>query len=201
MRSGGFLITAILLFALTLGMSLYVWQLRKREIRAHRITSLETASHIVPPLTSNTNEQITLYVAYDDPGELRTESISIPAVSNPQQRAEAILTALLNVYTAKESSHPLAASSEIRNVFMLDSGAAVVDLNSALADSQVSGALAEELTICSMIETLAKNVPGVSRVKFLVDGKERDTLAGHVDLADFYEVSETDQLVKQLSLP
>jgi spore germination protein GerM len=199
MRFGGFLITATLLFALTLGMSVYVWQLRRRELRAHRVSSINQTSHVTPPVTSNATEDITLYVAYDDPGELRTETLSIPAVSNPQQRAETILRALLNVYTAKESPHPLAVSSEIRNVFLIDRGTAVVDLNSELVGSQVSGVLAEELTVLSMVETLAKAFPDVLRVKFLVDGKERDTLAGHVDLANFYEVSQTDELVKQLS--
>jgi hypothetical protein len=36
-------------------------------------------------------------------------------------------------------------------------------------------------------------------VKVLVDGKDRDTLAGHVDLSDFFDVTAVNQLVSQLS--
>jgi hypothetical protein len=49
-----------------------------------------------------------------------------------------------------------------------------------------------------MIETLAANIPGLARVKILVDGKERDTLAGHADLSGFYDVPQVEELAKEL---
>jgi len=35
-------------------------------------------------------------------------------------------------------------------------------------------------------------------VKILVDGKERDTLAGHADLSNFYDVPAITQVAAQL---
>jgi hypothetical protein len=35
-------------------------------------------------------------------------------------------------------------------------------------------------------------------VKILVDGKERETLAGHADLTDFYDVTAVNQVSAQL---
>jgi hypothetical protein len=35
-------------------------------------------------------------------------------------------------------------------------------------------------------------------VKIVVDGKERDTLAGHADLSDFYDVTAVNQLATLL---
>jgi hypothetical protein len=70
---------------------------------------------------------------------------------------------------------------------------AVVDLNAAFADQHRSGILDEQLTVDSLVETLAVNVPGVSRVRILVDGKTRDTLAGHADLTDFFDVTTVVQ--------
>jgi hypothetical protein len=35
-------------------------------------------------------------------------------------------------------------------------------------------------------------------VKFLVEGKERETLAGHADLMSFYQVSAVHELAKEL---
>jgi spore germination protein GerM len=155
--------------------------------------------HVAPPPTAGPMERVTVYVAYDDPGELRAQSVSIPLASERQQRAEGLLQTLVNIYTAKNSPHPLATGAEVREVFLVDPGLAVIDLNSAFVDSQVSGVLAEELTMASMIQTLATNIPGLMRVKFLVDGKERETLAGHADLSGFYDVQQVATVVKELS--
>jgi hypothetical protein len=192
-----FLITATLLFAVLIAMSVYVWQLRRREIAAPQPAA--KVEHVAPPPAAGPMEQVTVYVAYDAPGELRAQSVSIPLASGRQQRAEELLRALVNIYTAKNSPHPLASGAEVRNVFLVDPGLAVLDLNSAFADGQVSGVLAEELTMASIIQTLSTNIPGLMRVKVLVDGKERQTLAGHADLSGFYDVQQVAEVVKELS--
>jgi len=74
----------------------------------------------------------------------------------------------------------------------------VIDLNSAFADTHRSGVLIEELTVTSLIHTISANTPGIARVKILVDGKERDTLAGHADLSSFYDVAAVNQVAAQL---
>jgi hypothetical protein len=191
-----FLITVTLLFALSIAMSVYVWQLRRREIRSPRPT--EKTEHVAPP-TSGATETVTVYVAYDSPGELRAQSISIPLVTGRQQRVEGLLRGLMNLYTAKDSTHPLAAGAEIRQVFLVDPGLAVIDVNSAFVEGQVSGVMAEELTIASLVQTLATNMPELTRVKILVDGKEQETLAGHADLTGFYNVQQITEVVKELS--
>ncbi len=191
-----FLITVALLFALTIAMSVYVWQLRRREIRSPRPT--EKTEHVAPPM-SGAMEQATVYMAYDSPGELRARSISIPLAAGRQQRAEALLRGLMTLYTAKDSPHPLAAGAEIRQVFLVDPGLTVIDVNSTFVEGQVSGVLAEELTIASLVQTLATNMPGLTRVKILVDGKEQETLAGHADLTGVYDVQQIAEVVKQLS--
>ena len=55
------------------------------------------------------------------------------------------------------------------------------------------------MTLVSIVQTLSGNVPGVMKVKFLVDGKERDTLAGHVDLSRIYGTAEVSDLANQMS--
>lgn len=190
-----FLITATLLFAVTVALSIYVWQLRRHEVDARPVDKVE---HVAPP-TSGPMERVTVFVAYDEPGELRPQSILVPLASGRQQRAEGLLRALVSIYTAKDSTHPLAAGAEVRQVFLVDPGVAVLDLNSAFVDGQISGVLAEELTIASLVQTLSTNIPGLTRVKILVDGKERETLAGHADLTGFYDVQQIADVVKELS--
>ena len=44
------------------------------------------------------------------------------------------------------------------------------------------GSLDEILTVYTLVNALTVNLPAITRVQILIDGKEVDTLAGHVDL-------------------
>jgi hypothetical protein len=136
-------------------------------------------------------------VADDAAGILRPRSTQIPLPGGRQQRAEELLRALLRIYQQPGSAHPLAPASDIRSIYLVDPGAAVIDLNGAFADQHRSGILSEQLTVNSLVETLAANVPGIQRVNILVDGKTRDTLAGHADLADTFDVATIMQSENQ----
>ncbi len=144
---------------------------------------------------------MTLFVAHDDDGTLRAQSAQIPMPSGRQQRAEELLRALLSLYLDKSSPHAIGAGADIRSVFLVDPGVAVIDLNGAFANTHRSGVLVEELTVASLIHTISTNTPGILKVKIVVDGKERDTLAGHADLSNFYDVSAVNQLAVQLQTP
>jgi hypothetical protein len=189
-----FIATTVLLLV-AIGMSVYLWRLRSSEVQSQKTPVVP--QHVAPP--GGSVEQVTVWVAYDSSGTLRAQAISIPISSGRQGRAEELLRGLVELYTAKDSPHPLQAGAEIHDVFLVDPGLAVIDVNSAFVDGQISGVLAEELTICSMIQTLAANIPGLTKVKIVVDGKQRETLAGHADLSGFYDVGQVTELAKQLS--
>ena len=186
-----FFIALSILLAAVLGMSLYAWHMRGRAA-ATPIPSADVRP-VVPPVAGAT-ESVTLYVAYDDIGVLHAQSAQIPMPSVRQQRAEEVLRALIALYLDKSSPHPLPPGSDIRSVYLVDPGLAVIDVNAAFADGHRSGVLAEELTIASLIQTLSANIPGILKVKILVEGKQRDTLAGHADLSNFFDVSAVNQL-------
>jgi len=189
-----YIAVSVLLLA-ALGMSVYAWHMRGRAA-ASPVLSADTRP-VVPPVAGPT-EQVTLFVAYDSPGVLNAQSAQIPLPSDRQQRAEELLRALFALYLDKSSPHPLAPGADIRSVYLVDPGLAVIDVNAALADGHRSGVLVEELTVASLIHTLSANIPGILKVKILVEGKERDTLAGHADLTDFFDVSAVNQLTSQL---
>ena len=74
-------------------------------------------------------------------------------------------------------------------MFLVDPGVAVIDVNSAFANTHRSGVLVEDLTVTSLIHTISANTPGILKVQILVDGQPRETLAGHADLSSYYDVS------------
>ena len=192
------LIAMAVLLVAVLGLSVYAWHMRKSAASAP-LASVDTRPLAPPP--SGPMERVVLFVAHDEDGTLHSESAQIPLPSGRQQRAEELLRALLSLYLDKSSPHVLGAGSEIRSVFLVDPGVAVIDVNGAFADSHRSGVLVEELTVASLIHTISANTPGLLKVKILVDGKQRDTLAGHADLSDFYDVTAVDQLASELQSP
>ena len=187
-------ITAML--AVALAMSLYMWHMSSR---VQQNAAPAAYTHPVAAPVQGPTEQVTLYVAYDDPGVLRAQPSSIPLPAGRQERAQELLRALLGLYMDQTSSHPLGPGAEIRDVYLVDPGLAVIDTNDAFGDGHRSGVLVEELTVASLVQTLAVNIAGIDRVKILVGGKERETLAGHADLSRFYEVAAIGQMVGELS--
>lgn len=74
--------------------------------------------------------------------------------------------------------------SRTRQVYLLDDGTAVVDLSRETADGLAGSALEEYCALRSISRSLTHNVPSIKRVKFLVEGKDRATFAGHVSLRE-----------------
>jgi Sporulation and spore germination len=181
-------VTALLLVVLSMG--IYLRHMRRRAVELESTTS--DALPVAPPASGPT-ETVSLYVADDNAGTLRVQSEQIPLPTGRQQRAEELLRALLRIYQQPGATHPLAKAAEIRNVYLVNPGGAVIDVNSAFADQHRSGILSEQLTVNSLVETLAANVPGILRVNILVEGKVRDTLAGHADLSEAFDVAAIQQ--------
>ena len=70
----------------------------------------------------------------------------------------------------------------LRAVFITKSGEAYVDLSREARVAHPGGTVDELLTVYTIVNALTVNLPAVTAVQLLVDGKEVDTLSGHVDL-------------------
>jgi len=74
------------------------------------------------------------------------------------------------------------AGTTLRALFITDKGQAFVDLSREVAAAHPGGTVNELLTVYTIVNAVTANLPAVASVQLLVDGKEVDTLAGHVDL-------------------
>ena len=188
------LIGVATLLLLVVAMGIYLRHMRRQ---AGELESAAASALPVVPPPSGPTETVTLYVADDAAGLLRRRSAQIPLPGGRQQRAEELLRALLRIYQQPGSPHPLAPAADIRSIYLVAPGVAVIDLNAAFADQHRSGILNEQLTVNSLVETLGVNVPGINRVNILVEGKTRDTLAGHADLTESFDVTTVEQAGNQ----
>ena len=73
-------------------------------------------------------------------------------------------------------------ATRVRTVFVISGGTAYVDLTGEVSSAHSGGSLDELLTVYAIVDALTVNLPSITSVQILIDGKEVDTLAGHVDL-------------------
>lgn len=89
-------------------------------------------------------------------------------------------------------AEPLVPSgTTLKGLFIDADGTAYIDLDRSALSGAPKDATGEYLSVQGFYESLKQNVAGVKAVKFLIDGKEIDTLWGHLDagrpVADEYD--------------
>jgi hypothetical protein len=207
-----YLFTVLLVASVAMGVGL--WQLRER---AHQrmLAGQDSAPTSAPQVEAA--EQATLLVANDNDSSLLTQVHALPLPADPGARARAVLGKLLDLYAAPNAAHPVpGGDSSVTQVFLLPvpvagtaastsgkpkpsapqeppqtgSQLAVVNLTGSFAANHPSGIETETLTILSICGTLHANLPNVTEVRFLVNGVERATLAGHADLTRTYMATD-----------
>ena len=70
----------------------------------------------------------------------------------------------------------------LRAFYVTGRGDAFVDLSFEAASQHMGGSSTELLTVYAIVNAVTANLATVQRVQILIDGREADTLTGHVDL-------------------
>lgn len=173
--------------------------LRMRERAMDRLLASAETMPLNPP-AGRPVQNVTMMIANDMDGSIQpfTQNLALPVDANA--RAHVILQHLVVDYARPNTNHPIATSKGVNAIFFMTlpleanqvvpGTVAVVDLSGSFVDAHPSGIEPETLTLLSIIGTLHANFPQVAQVRFLVDGQQRDTLAGHADLTRVYLASD-----------
>ncbi len=78
---------------------------------------------------------------------------------------------------------PIPAGTRLREVYITREGIAYVDFSRELKDNHPSGSTAEAVTVFAIVNSLTTNFKSIKRVFILIEGSERETLNGHIDLS------------------
>lgn len=186
--------TILAMVAVILG--IYTFRLKHRAEGKQTKVALDQLP-VAPPVSGQTSPA-TLYVADDRTGLLTRTTVNIPLPADGSERTQQILRNLLTLYQTNPSPHTIGDGADVKDVYFVKNGLVVVDFNSAFAEKHPSGILAEELTVASVVATLRANNPQIHTVKILVNGKDRETLAGHADLETPLDAANFSQVVKDL---
>jgi len=119
---------------------------------------------------------------------LMARQILLELFRGPQRRAgEAQDEISQDPLAAGLKSPALPPGARLRQVFILEDGTAVVDLDSDTANN-IEGAFYEYVAVQAVTRSLVDNLKDVTQVRFLVEGKEQDTLAGHLSISHPFRV-------------
>ena len=142
------------------------------------------AAAVVPspvPVGPERKIKATLYYVSEDglslPGVQREIPFGDPIVEQARRIVEAQLASAPPPYVS-----PVPAGTSLRALFIGERGDAFVDLSGEVRGKHPGGALGELFTVYAVVNAITVNLPAIMRVQILIDGKEADTLAGHVDL-------------------
>ena len=122
----------------------------------------------------------TLFYISGDGMSLAPVQREVPFGATVAEQARAIVEAQIAASPPLVSAIP--SDTKLREVFVTERGDAFVDLSGDVTAKHAGGSLDEILTVYAIVDALTVNLPAITRVQILVDGKAVDTLAGHVDL-------------------
>ncbi|MBN2245674.1 MAG: GerMN domain-containing protein [Candidatus Aminicenantes bacterium] len=130
----------------------------------------------------NETEKVTLFFLSEEDGLLHPEEREIIVSPSLDMKARTIIAELIRG-SQKNLISPFPPETVLREFFLSAEGVAYVDFSKDFQDDHPSGASAEIATVYSVVNTLIFNLDKIKKVFILIDGGEKETLSGHIDLS------------------
>jgi sporulation and spore germination protein len=145
-----------------------------------------TAPAPAAPAASVPHIIATLYYGTPDGQALAAVKREVPLGEGPREQGRQILESQLEDAPAPYLSL-IPRGTTLRAFYITDRGDAFVDLSPEASTLHPGGSTHELLTVYAIVNAVTANLTSVERVQILIDGRQADTLAGHVDLRRPFE--------------
>jgi spore germination protein GerM len=140
------------------------------------------AAEVPQPAAATAHITATLFYVSPDGASLVPARQEVPLAQTVAEQGRLILVAQLQNAPPPALASAVPAGTELRAFYVSDRGDAFVDLSPEVTTAHPGGSQAELLTVYTLVDAVTANLPAVRRVQILVNGRDVDTLAGHVDL-------------------
>jgi len=167
-------IGVILLAVLAWGMTTILVRLTRPERRVDETVAAARGAE-TPHIAA------TLFYASAEGDSLVAVRREVPLAEGVEAQARQILVSQLEAAPAPYIS-TIPKGTTLRSFFVTTRGDAFVDLSRDVTTAHPGGSMTELLTVHAIVNAVTANLPAIQRVQIMVDGKEVDTLAGHVDV-------------------
>ena len=124
---------------------------------------------------------VTLYFGTEDASSLKAEPFEIKAEESDLAGLSGVVEALV----AGPTGGGIAlcpSGTAVRGVYINDK-VAYVDFSREIVDNFTGGSAGERMLVSSLVQTICANFPEVEAVKILVEGREIETIGGHLDVS------------------
>jgi hypothetical protein len=151
-----------------------------------------------PPPTSTAavpHIQAKLFFASEDGLRLVATEREVPLAGGVVAQARAVVDAQLSAEAPAPLARAIPDGTLLRGLYLSSRNEVFVDLDSAVRSKHPGGSLNELLTVYAIVNAITVNLPDVQEVQLLIDGREVDTLAGHVDLRQ--PLRKNESLIQQ----
>lgn len=182
-----YLIYAVLMTILTGSVLPQAWGRLDQPISdstKNSVPSEETANRLNPQAL----REIHLYFSDRQMQFLFAEKRNLFCAQDEVSLGRCILTALLEG-PKRGLVQTLPKGSKLKAFYITDDGTAYADFNDALARNHSGGARSELLTVFSIVNSLTLNLTKINRVQLLIDGRQHETLAGHIAISDPFKAN------------
>lgn len=126
----------------------------------------------------------TIYFVSEDGTSLVGVPIDVPLRDEPAAQARALVEAQLATEPPPPMARAVPAGVSVRGVFLTGRDDAYVDLDGAFVAALPGGSHNELMAAYAIVSVVTTNLSPVARVQILIDGREVETLSGHVDLRE-----------------
>ena len=175
------------------------WTLMSALSRVLRQTDPQPAVETDVPTTQTTPSptpavpriKANLFYASEDGQRLVAVEQEVPLAEGPVAQARAVVEAQLTAPAPANLAGTIPQGTTLRGLYLSTLNEAFVDLDATVRDKHPGGSLNEMLTIFTIVNAVTTNLPDIQSVQILIDGREVDTLAGHVDLRRPLRKNET----------
>jgi germination protein M len=141
----------------------------------------EPPSPKAPAETAGTRT-ITLFFPSEDDDFLHPEEREVPIRPSLTDDLETAVVELIKG-SAKDLVPPFPPETGVRQIFVTKDGIAYVDLTKEVTENFAYGSSSEMSAVYALVDTLTFNFKDIKRVSLLIEGGERETLGGHIDLS------------------
>ncbi len=108
--------------------------------------------------------------------------IEVAKFDSEAENIKTLLQKLMNMKAEDSYFSPFPENIKLLDIFITKSRVLVLNFSNEILMNKFSGSNDEIFTVFSIVNSIIYNFPDIKSVKFLVEGREIETLYGHIDM-------------------